>query len=206
VFHRYISDLTINKQIKDNVAIFMQNDELLSNTSEENCAMETPLATPFIFISYARADSAFVNRLMKDLKARNVNFWIDQEGITPGTPDWEDAIRTALHYAYAVLYIASPEARRSLNVKDELHIAKKEQCPIYPVWARGDQWMDAVPIGLGSTQYIDARAANYENALQSIIKARHCRNNSGSCSNRHGSNMVGTGSSSIASGQTKQAS
>jgi hypothetical protein len=33
----------------------------------------------FIFISYSRDDSAFVNRLITDLRARGVNIWIDKD-------------------------------------------------------------------------------------------------------------------------------
>jgi hypothetical protein len=43
------------------------------------------------------------------------------------------------------------------------------QRPIYPVWIAGTEWMDAVPLGLGGIQYIDARETRYEVAVQTII-------------------------------------
>ena len=131
--------------------------------------MVEPLAVPHVFISYARADRKFVERLRADLHPEGIVVWIDSEGIAPGTPDWEEAIRKALHEVYAVLLIASPDARKSRYVRDELRIAEAVRCPIYPVWVAGEEWIDAVPLGFGSTQYIDARSTRYETALRVII-------------------------------------
>src|SRR6266516_4963647 len=43
------------------------------------------------------------------------------------------------------------------------------QCPIYPLWIAGVHWIDAVPLGLGHTQYIDARDTAYETAIPQLI-------------------------------------
>ncbi len=127
------------------------------------------LTPPFVFVSYSRDDSEFVTRLKMDLMAKGITTWVDQGGILPGTPDWEEAIRIAIHEAYAVLFIASPKARSSRYVKDELRIAEASERPIYPIWVMGNQWIEAVPLGFGGTQYIDAREGNYERALNTIV-------------------------------------
>ena len=102
-----------------------------------------------VFLSYARADASFVSRLQSDLQARGIAVWIDHEDIQPGTPDWEDSLRKAIRHAATVVLVASPSARSSRYVKDELRIAEMYRRPVYPLWAMGNEWMDAVPIGWG---------------------------------------------------------
>src|SRR6266571_4610511 len=134
-------------------------------------AMSEPSTSPFVFLSYSRADGEFVTRLRTDLQAQGIEVWIDKEGIQPGTPDWEQALRTAIRSAHAVLFIASPHARSSRYIKDELRLAEMYQRSVYPIWMAGTHWMDAVPIGWGGTQYIDARDACYQTALPDIVRA-----------------------------------
>ena len=141
---------------------------------EKGKTMAENQAPLFVFISYSRVNSQFVTRLRADLQSQGINTWIDQEGLRPGTPDWEEALRNAVRAAYAVLLIASPNSRQSPYVKDELSIAKEMyQRPVYPIWVAGEQWMDAIPMGWGSTQYIDAREALYATAVHQIATVLH---------------------------------
>jgi len=126
---------------------------------------------PFVFVSYAHADEVAMKRLVADLRVRGITAWIDKSGIPPGTPDWENSLRSAISRADAVLLIASPEARNSRYVKDELRIAEAYKRRIYPVWVAGTQWIDSIPIGYGGMQYVDARGAYYEQALRSLVAA-----------------------------------
>jgi TIR domain len=105
------------------------------------------LIHPFVFLCYARADSERVIALKTDLQGQGISIWIDREGLQPGTLDWEEALRTAIRAARAVLLIASPNARSSRYVRDELRIAELYQRPVYPLWIAGTHWMDAVPLG-----------------------------------------------------------
>ncbi len=127
------------------------------------------LIHPFVFLCYARADSELVTRLKADLLSQGVHVWIDREGLQPGTLDWEEALRTSIRAARAVLLIASPNARSSRYVRDELRIAELYQRPMYPLWITGTQWMDAVPLGWGGAQYIDARESRYETAMPELV-------------------------------------
>ena len=111
----------------------------------------------------------FVSRLAADLQQAGIKPWIDQTGITPGTMDWEDALREAIRNSQAVLLIASPHSRKSRYVKDELRIAEYYQLPIFPIWAEGQEYIDSIPLGLGGTQYIDARAEAYAAALLEMV-------------------------------------
>ena len=123
----------------------------------------------FVFLSYSRADSDLVMRLKNDLLGHGVQVWIDREGLQPGTLDWEEALRTAIRAARAVLLMASPNARSSRYVKDELRIAEMYQRPVYPLWIAGTQWIDAVPLGWGGAQYLDARESRYEMAVPELV-------------------------------------
>ncbi|MBV9230177.1 MAG: TIR domain-containing protein, partial [Chloroflexi bacterium] len=126
-------------------------------------------ASSSVFLSYSHSDDDFVMRLKADLQAQGIPVWRDREGVQPGTPDWEEALREAIRSASAIVLIASPSARTSRYVKDELRIAEMYQRPVYPVWATGTRWMDVIPIGWGGTQYIDAREACYETALPELV-------------------------------------
>ena len=55
---------------------------------------------PAVFISYARADAALVNRLVDDLRAAGHACWIDTSNI-PGGEVWLEAIAAGIKYAYA---------------------------------------------------------------------------------------------------------
>ncbi len=125
---------------------------------------------PFVFLCYARADSELVTRLKTSLLSQGISVWIDRGGLQPGTLDWEEALRTAIRSAQAVLLIASPNARSSRYVRDELRIAELYQRPVYLLWIEGTQWMDTVPLGWGGAQYIDARENRYETAIPVLVE------------------------------------
>src|SRR6266536_2469248 len=129
---------------------------------------------PFVFLSYARRDYAEVRRLKEDLGKRGISVWLDQEAIRVGTPDWEETLRTAIKAASALILVASPDARRSRHVKDEIRVAEMYQLPIYPLWISGDQWIDTVPLGMGNIQHIDARGASYGPAIDQISQELKC--------------------------------
>ncbi len=123
------------------------------------------------FISYSRENQAIVERLRQDLQTAGIDIWIDKIGLQPGTPDWDEALRVAIKASKAVILVASPSSRRSPYVRDEIALAKGANKSIYPVWVDGDDWMDAVPMGLGSTQNVDLRSDNYATNLSSLIAA-----------------------------------
>jgi len=122
-----------------------------------------------LFISYSRVNLEVVEKLRDDLQNAGVDVWIDQVGLTPGTPDWDQALRDAIQQASAVLLVASPDSRRSPYVRDEIAIAKDAKKPIYPLWVDGDSWIDSIPMGLGSTQNVDLRGESYPENLQRLI-------------------------------------
>src|SRR6266571_3294052 len=132
------------------------------------------MSTTYVFLSYSRANNSFAHRLVADLQRNGITVWVDQSGLTPGTPDWETALRDAISKAHAVILLASEEARKSPYVKDELRLAHDfYHLPVYPLWVAGTQWINCIPLGWGGTQYIDARGdeAHYQLAVHKLVAA-----------------------------------
>ena len=123
-----------------------------------------------VFISYAHPDKDFVEKIAADLEKAGIATWVDRRGLEPGSPNWEQAIRDAINRSFAVLLIASRNARQSNFVPDELTVARVCGRSVYPVWIAGEEWMDSVPIGMGRAQYIDCRSANYDTNLPKVIE------------------------------------
>jgi serine/threonine-protein kinase len=126
--------------------------------------------TPYVFISYSHEDAPTVDRLITDLEHASIRVWIDQHKLIPGTLDWDEAIRDAIQSAQAVILIASPSSRKSRFVRDEIRIAESFNCPFVPFWISGRTWIEAVPLGFGSVQGIDARDS-YAAGVQKLIAA-----------------------------------
>jgi eukaryotic-like serine/threonine-protein kinase len=123
-----------------------------------------------VFISYARINRAFVERLTADLQAAGVKVWVDTQGLEAGTPDWDQALRDAIGASKAVLFLASPESRRSPYVAGELLVADACECPVIPVWVSGEKWINCVPLSLSRTQHIDCRDEHYRYGFAELVK------------------------------------
>lgn len=145
--------------------------ESMSNQGDSLPPIDDPTVSRQIFISYSRANREFVARLIHDLQAHDIDIWIDKKDLKPGEPDWEESLRIALRSTYAVVFVASPDSRRSRFVKDELRIAEMYNHPIYPIWISGTSLMEAMPIGMGGVQIIDMRMSAYESGLEELIAA-----------------------------------
>ncbi|MCU0513532.1 MAG: toll/interleukin-1 receptor domain-containing protein [Anaerolineae bacterium] len=125
------------------------------------------------FISYSRADKKFVEQVVHDLTQRGIPVWIDSAGLSPGTSNWEQAIRDAIEQAFAVILVASPDSRQSVYVQGELNVAKIRNCPVYPIWANGREWIDCIQLGMVNYQYIDCRLDQYAAGMDKLVEVMH---------------------------------
>ena len=119
-------------------------------------------------LSYSRRDMDLVEGLRNDLVSTGVPIWKDDLNIEPGTPNYDQAIRQALQEAYAVLFLASPHAAASNFVPDEISLAINYKRRVIPVWIDGENYIDCVPLGMGKSQYIDARVKTYSQSLSRL--------------------------------------
>ncbi len=124
-----------------------------------------------VFISYSSKDTDIVNHLKDDLKRAGVAVWLDHEQLTPGTPNWRDAVLKGIEQATDVIYTASPDAASSKYVAHELAIAEGEGKRILPFWIRGDKWYFCAPMGFYLAQYTDGRDAAYFAGLATLLAA-----------------------------------
>lgn len=125
----------------------------------------------YVFISYSRRDTLFVNRLRDDLEKRGIEYWIDRSGIRPGNVNWERTIRDAIREASAMIFVASPHFHGSDVIPGELALAKNLGRPIYPIWAEGAAWVECVPFDMISAQYVDMREGYYTTGLDDLLAA-----------------------------------
>ena len=82
----------------------------------------------YIFISYARKDTAYVTRLTAHLEANGVRVWYDQE--IPSGDRWRQSLRTRVVQAAAVLLVESPNAQESEWVGREIIQAEWARRPL----------------------------------------------------------------------------
>jgi outer membrane protein assembly factor BamB len=132
-----------------------------------------------LFISYSHVNQAPVDRLYTYLRAVGAEVWIDQEQLTPGTRDWEDAIRVGIQACDVVIYAASPDALRAPAVRGELEVAKRFGKRIIPLWLEGEYWADCVPLDLAWTQYADARGERFDSSVTQLAATLGLRTSAG---------------------------
>jgi hypothetical protein len=107
------------------------------------------------FLSYARTNKEIMESVRKILESRGLTVWTD-EALTPGTPDWEEAIEKNIENSNCVIVIFSPEAKNSKWIRSELAYADVQNKTIYPLLASGDV-KDSVPLRFINAQYMDIR-------------------------------------------------
>lgn len=78
---------------------------------------------PYVFISYAHADSEEVVDTVQYLKSNHFNVWYD-EGIKSGR-EWADEISRKIKHCKQFICFISRHSINSESVKDEIHIAWK---------------------------------------------------------------------------------
>jgi hypothetical protein len=124
-----------------------------------------PTEIPSIFLSYARADSAFVLKLAKALRSAGTNLWLDQVDIRGGDV-WERAVEDALKTSSCLLVVLSPAAVASTNVTDEVSFALDNKKKIVPIVYRQCD----IPFRLRRLQYIDF-TVDYTHGLTQLLTA-----------------------------------
>lgn len=104
-----------------------------------------------LFVSYARNDETFARWLVKNLRNRGANVWLDVDSI-PLAIKWQDAIQQALDSSQAMLVIISPDSMQSKNVGDEWQYYHSVNRPIIPILLKIPE---AFPFQLMHIQRID---------------------------------------------------
>jgi formylglycine-generating enzyme required for sulfatase activity len=128
-----------------------------------------------VFICYADADSEFVLKLAKNLKAREVPVWLDKLNISL-KEDWDQAIDKALDDCANFLIVLSETAVNSEEVRGELGVALNAVKPILSVLYRPCR----IPRRLLNRQYVDFTSGNPDDAiaLEQVVSVLKAEDNS----------------------------
>jgi hypothetical protein len=128
-----------------------------------------------VFLSYARRDQEFADRLVAALEGHRVNVWVDRQDI-PGGAAWEAAIGEALSVSSAVLVVLSPASVASEFVPKELSLAEKYDRPIVPIlYESWEGSADAaavkrVEFQLAGLQYVDFAHQPFEQGMAALLR------------------------------------
>src|SRR5687767_12656444 len=123
-----------------------------------------------IFVSYSRKNIDFCRRLTAILQERELDFWVDWEGIPP-TVDWMQEIQKAIEEADTFIFIISPDSILSKVCKEELALAVKNGKRLIPVVASEIKW-DEVPPELSHLNYIFFRESDdFDGSLTKLLTA-----------------------------------
>jgi hypothetical protein len=119
------------------------------------------------FVCYARKDEQFVLRLAASLQKRGCALWVDKWDIPPGA-DWDRTVDEALRSCWQFLFILSPNAVNSPEVRGELRTALDLHKYIVPVLYQ----VCDIPRQLLTTQYADFSHGNpnHEASLQQLVQ------------------------------------
>jgi WD40 repeat protein len=123
-----------------------------------------------LFISYAREDKDFVQRLHRALELKGRQVWIDLEGILPSA-EWRQEIFEAIEAADAIVLIMSPHSVASKICSDELSHAIQNNKRIIPI-LREDLDDGALPDAVRERQWLFFKESDdFEQSLSKLIAA-----------------------------------
>lgn len=99
-----------------------------------------------VFVSYKRLDLEFVRKLAADLTKNGIEIWVDWEDIPTGE-DWRKEIAIGMQDAHALLFVISPEAVVSKEIRFELEMALQNNKRILPIMYRDQEgiWGSVIP-------------------------------------------------------------
>ena len=110
---------------------------------------------PYIFISYAHADSAVVLPTIEAMKAKGINLWYD-EGIEAGS-EWPEYIAEKVMHCSKFLLFISDSYLNSQNCKRELNFAISRKKDILSIYLEDVTLSPGMEMQLGTYQAIFRR-------------------------------------------------
>ncbi len=122
------------------------------------------------FFSYSRNDAEFVLKLARDLKSQDLDVWLDQLDIMPGSR-WDAAVEQALGEAACMLVVLSDTSVKSENVLDEVSYAIKKGKKVIPLLIDNCE----VPFRIARFQQIDF-TKNYSAGLELLTRTLKSNN------------------------------
>ena len=125
---------------------------------------------PYIFVSYAHDDAAYVYPEIVHLRDQGFNIWYD-EGIRPGA-SWRDEVALALTQCKLFLFFASPRSVASTNCLKEVNFSLSRERKIIVVHLEKTQLPIGLELSLSDMQAIlreDHSEAAYQTKLANCL-------------------------------------
>jgi WD40 repeat protein len=123
-----------------------------------------------VFISYAREDRPFVQRLHDALAHAGRESWVDWEGI-PASAKWMAEVRSAIDEADCFCFVVSPDSVESPVCREEAAHAAASNKRILPLLHRAvDDGL--VPESVAAHNWIEFdQAQNFDRAFATLVRA-----------------------------------
>lgn len=125
-----------------------------------------------VFLSYAREDRAFAERLYMDLRKQEINVWMDVKNLQAGS-NWKMEISKTIRKARFFLLLIS---KNSINKRGFVQKEIKEGLDVFQEFPEGEIFI--IPVRLDETEPIDKELKdlnwvnlypNYHNGLGRIL-------------------------------------
>jgi hypothetical protein len=107
-----------------------------------------------IFISYASADQAIANRVVRGLEQHGLSCWISSREIKPGA-DYQASIAAAIEACMAVVVLFSRKSLASSEVPKEMSLAGASRKLLIPLRLENIEPAGAFRYQLANAQYVD---------------------------------------------------
>jgi len=119
--------------------------------------MDRPFAAytgdePYVFVSYAHEDSAFVLAEIKWLQNQGFNVWYD-EGIAPGHA-WREEIGQKIQDASCILFVVTEHSIAAEHCIDEVEVARAHNINILSVHPKAVELSPGLELAIGRYQAI----------------------------------------------------
>ncbi len=121
-----------------------------------------------IFISYAHADADFANQLIDDLETAGHQCWIDDTDIKGGD-EWVKKIAEGINNSYALVAIATENARRSEWMRKEILRAQRKKLRVI-AWVLEDVMSADEFILLEDCQWVTLFGSDYASRYAAALK------------------------------------
>jgi len=125
----------------------------------------------FVFISYSRADSAYVDDLLRHLDAHGIAAWADREQLASGDR-WQRTIESRIDNCAAMIVIVSTASHDSDWVGREVAHAVARHRPLFPLHLSGEPILALRDLHLEEVRDGRQPSALFFERLRTVVGAR----------------------------------